>query len=142
MDRNSLCAVMHEPSPLISLPINRSERWTLLGSLIARWHPAADEPAGFTPDELRVTEASRGFPIPTALAEWYESSGKRRSVWSRQDEFLPPDKLYLHNDALIFYVENQGVVRWGIPTADLVADDPPVVVESVDNPALILQVRN
>ena len=124
---------MPEPSPLMSLPVDRSERWTLLDSLIARWHPAAAEPSGFTPGELRLMEASRGFPIPTALAEWYESSGKRRSVWSRQDEFLPADKLYLHNDALIFYVENQGVVRWGIPTADLVADDPPVVVESVDN---------
>ena len=49
-----------------------------------------------------------------------------------QDEFLPPDRLHVQNDALIFYVENQAVVQWGIPMDQLAFDDPSVVVESVD----------
>ncbi len=124
---------MHEPSPLRSLPANRRDRWMLLDSLIACWHNSLDEPAGYTLDELRAAEASMGSAIPSALAEWYRSSGKRRSVWSRQDEFLAPEKLYMENDALIFYVENQSVVKWGIPTDKLAVEDPPVVVESVDH---------
>jgi hypothetical protein len=124
---------MHEPSPLQSLPATRHDRWTLLDSLISRWHRPCDESTGFTLDDIRDAERSLGVAVPTALAEWYCASGLRRSVWSRQDEFRPPDRLYFHNDALIFYVENQGVVKWGIPTSDRAPDDPPVVVESVDD---------
>ena len=68
---------------------------------------------------MQTAERTLGFAIPEALAEWYLASGKRRSVWSRQDDFLPPDQLRMHNDALIFYVENQGVVQWGIPADEL-----------------------
>jgi hypothetical protein len=124
---------MHEPSPLQSLPTMRRDRWTLLGSLLDRWCTRSTEPLGFTLDDVRNAERLLGFPIPTALAEWYCSSGKRRSVWSRQDDFLTPERLHVHNDALIFYVENQGVVQWGIPTEQLASDDPFVAVESVDD---------
>ena len=124
---------MHEPSPLQSLPAMRRDRWTLLDSLIDRWCTSSAEPPGFTLDDVRTAERSLGFSIPSALTEWYCSSGKRRSVWSRQDEFLPPDRLHVQNDALIFYVENQAVVQWGIPMDQLALDDPSVVVESVDD---------
>ena len=122
---------MHEPSPLLSLPSDRRDRWSLLDSLVTRWHKRRDG-AGCSQDELRDSEHSRGFPIPAALTEWYTRFGNRADIWSLQDDFLAPDKLYFENDALIFYVENQGVVRWGIPPHALDADDPPVVVESVD----------
>ncbi len=82
---------------------------------------------------MRTAERSLGFSIPAALTEWYCSSGKRRTVWSRQDEFLPPDRVHVQNNALIFYVENQAVVQWGIPLDQIALDDPPVVVESVDD---------
>ena len=122
---------MHEPSPLLSLPSDRQDRWSLLDSLVTRWHKP-QEIAGYSQDTLRDAERSRGFLIPVALPEWYIKLGNRADVWSRQDEFLRPNKLYVENDALIFYVENQAVVKWGIPTSALDVDDPPVVVESVD----------
>lgn len=59
-------------------------------------------------------------------------NGKARSVWSCQDEFLPPNRMHLQNEALIFYMENQAIVKWGIPIDLISADDPPVVVSSVE----------
>lgn len=124
---------MNKSSPLLSLPTTRHDRWTLLDSLIERWHPPHAGPAGYTLEDVQTAERTLGFAIPAALAEWYFASGKRHPVWSRQDEFLPPEQLRMHNDALIFYVENQGVVQWGIPVDELESDDPSVVVESVDD---------
>ena len=124
---------MNEPSPLLSLPTTRHDRWALLDSLIDRWHLPHVGPAGYTREDVQTAERKLGFAIPEALAEWYFAYGKLRRVWSRQDEFLPPEQLRIHNDALIFYVENQGVVQWGIPSDDLKSDDPSVVVESVDD---------
>lgn len=39
-----------------------------------------------------------------------------------------PHELAVDHDVLIFCIENQGVVRWGIRLEDLAADDPPVIV--------------
>ncbi|MEO1529476.1 MAG: hypothetical protein AAFX06_28980 [Planctomycetota bacterium] len=124
---------MHAPSPLQSLPATRQDRWTVLDQLILRWHPHCDEAAGFTTDDIRNAECAIGVSIPKALVEWQCTSGKRRSIWSCQDEFLSPDRLYVENDGLIFFVENQGVVKWAIPISAIGNEDPPVVVESVDN---------
>lgn len=124
---------MNDPSPLLSLPTTRQNRWTLLDSLIHCWHPPQVGPVGYAREDVQNAERTLDLTIPEALAEWYLASGKRRSVWSRQDEFLPPEQLRMHNDALVFYVENQGVVQWGIPADELNLDDPSVVVESVDD---------
>ena len=124
---------MNAPSPLLSLPATRRDRWVLLGSLIDHWHSPQAGRAGFTSSEVQTASRLLGLPIPSALAEWYCRFGKCRAVWSRQDEFLAPDRLRLHNDALVFYVENQGVVQWGIPADQLKSGDPPVVVQSVDD---------
>ncbi|KAI9133352.1 hypothetical protein [Acaryochloris sp. CCMEE 5410] len=125
---------MHETSPLQSLPSDYDARWTLLDTLIQRWYPHQQKDLpGYSLDELKSAQNIRGFPIPDALSYWYLANGKRYDVWCHQDHFLPPDQLYIHNNALIFYVENQGVVKWGIPEAELNVNDPSVVVESVDD---------
>jgi hypothetical protein len=54
-------------------------------------------------------------------------------VWSVQDHFLAPAKLKRADDVLVFCIENQGVVRWGIPLASVSDDDPPVLVSDPDD---------
>jgi hypothetical protein len=40
-----------------------------------------------------------------------------------------PRRFYIEKRVLVFYVENQSVIRWGIRLSDVRQDDPPVVVE-------------
>lgn len=134
-----------------ALPIERAGRWRLMESLIAEWFrpltaadrlnaeelAQADEPLGrLLETQHGAASAPTRIRLPAALREWYEIAGKAKDVWSRSDTFLLPDQLYLHGDALVFYVENQAVVAWGVPLSQIGSDDPPVVI--IDTGAGIL----
>lgn len=116
------------------LPFARDQRWKLMTEFLARWYSPLSAGDGFSEDELRNAEDAIGCRLPLALREWYSLAGRRTDVWSQQDEFLSPEECQLVNGALVFYVENQSVVRWGIPLQTLAHNDPPVVVESADSP--------
>ncbi|MDY7087878.1 MAG: hypothetical protein SYR96_22575 [Actinomycetota bacterium] len=53
--------------------------------------------------------------------------GRRDDLTRRQDRLLWPDQLAVHDDTLVFRVENQVVAEWGVPLAALAEADPPVV---------------
>ncbi|MCA9187475.1 MAG: SMI1/KNR4 family protein [Pirellulaceae bacterium] len=126
---------MANASPVESLPETRADRWLALQTLISHWYRPLSEGDGVHAVDLDHAEQTLGISLPMAFREWYVQSGNRSDVWCGQDRLLPPNELSLQDDALIFYVENQGVVRWGIPVESLSSEDPPVVVESVDNAA-------
>lgn len=67
-----------------------------------------------------------GRALPAALREWYLGFGARGDVWALQDELVGPDRLDVDDDVLVFAVENQGVVQWGLRVDE--GDDPPVMV--------------
>lgn len=112
-----------------SLPASRDRRWELMKEFLSRWYSPLSPGDGFGEEELEGAELRLGFPLPRALCEWYGLAGCRKDVWSRQDELLPPKRLYIADGVLIFYIENQSVVRWGVPLSERGQDDPPVVVE-------------
>jgi hypothetical protein len=114
------------------LPASRSSRWELMREFFTGWSTPLATADGFSEEELTRAEGLLGFSLPVALREWYALAGRRADVWSRQDEFLPPDKCRIAGDVLVFYIENQSVVRWGIPLSERFDNDPSVVVESVD----------
>lgn len=122
---------MHEPSPLLQLPDGRFARWQLLSDLIAQWYRPLTVRSGYSRAEIETAQEKTGICLPVALTEWYALAGKRGAVWSQQDRFLPPECVFHEHDNLIFYVENQGVVSWGIPIDAAAEEDPPVVVHSV-----------
>jgi hypothetical protein len=62
------------------------------------------------------------------LREWYSLAGKRADIWSRQDEFLAPNQLRIRRNTLVFFVENQGNVEWGLDISQSYLEDPPVMV--------------
>jgi hypothetical protein len=117
-----------------TLPSTRVERWRLLTSLIALWRPELTPADGFSSGCVDEAEDRLKIPIPIALREWYLLAGKRKDIWSGQDEFLSPNQLEV-GEFLIIYVENQAVVQWGIRRGDLGQDDPPVFVsdDEVEN---------
>ncbi len=114
-----------------ALPQSRSERWALLDQFLARWFSPSRH-AGVPPAALDAASRRLAVPLPAALREWYQRQGGRSDVWSLQDRFLPPDRFEIADGLLIFCIENQGVVRWGIAVEDLAASDPPVVVSPRD----------
>ena len=122
-------------SPVETLPETRAERWAALRKLIGQWYRPLNKSDGMPYVELDQAEQSLGVGLPAAFREWYALSGNRSEIWSGQDKLLIPKELSIQDDVLVFYVENQGVVRWGIPVASLSHEDPPVVVESVDERA-------
>lgn len=123
------------PSPFKNLPTNRNERWELLRREIARWHGPGGSSAGYPATALERSGRMLELPIPPALREWYQLVGEREEIWSRQDHLLSPDAIGVDAGHLVFCIENQSVVQWGIPLERLSDSDPPVYCQSVEDPA-------
>lgn len=127
---------MNEPSPLVTIPDDRSERWTLLQDMINQWYPALEAADGVSADDLDAAETRLGVTMPRAFREWYGIAGMRTDIWSQQDRLLHPVHFNLVGNYMSFMVENQHVVEWAICVDDLVSDDPPVYVSSAETPNL------
>jgi hypothetical protein len=110
------------------LPASRSDRWKLLDAFLERWFTAPRGHQGVGASELRLAEQRLGLSLPAAFREWYERYAARENVWSLQDTLRTPHQLNVEHGALVFCVENQSVVQWGIQLEELTREDPPVVV--------------
>jgi hypothetical protein len=99
-----------------------------LASFVAGWYQPLTERDGYEADELDSAERRLGVRMPLALREWYALAGKRPDIWSQQDHLLAPSELQIVDNALVFCVENQAVVRWAIELSELENADPPIVV--------------
>lgn len=97
---------------------------------MARWTRPRTRGDGCRPDETAAAEQRLGFPLPDALTACYRLLG-RRDLTSRQDPLLPPDRLWVEDDVLVFRVENQHCALWGVPVPHLGEADPPVVFQNV-----------
>ncbi|MFF0392665.1 SMI1/KNR4 family protein [Kitasatospora sp. NPDC004615] len=106
---------------------DRAAAWRLIADLAAFWGAPLIPDSGCTDAELDAAEARLGLRLPAALREAYRLIGNRPDLTSNQDTLLPPDKLYLDQDCLVYRVENQSCAYWGIPLAALDQDDPPTV---------------
>lgn len=85
-------------------------------------------PPGDVAGLLEQAEARLGRCLPRVLRDFGLRLGWDGSLATAQETLLPPDCWRLRGGALVFCVENQGVVLWGIAEADLVLEDPPVRV--------------
>lgn len=130
---------MNVPSPLATIPNARSARWMLLRDVAAQWYPPISTDDGVPSADLDSAESRLDVSFPVALREWYTLAGRRTDIWSRQDRFLSPDEFRINGDHVIFLIENQDVVEWGIRADDLGLDDPPVYSSSVDDPKVWLR---
>ncbi|MBB5785522.1 hypothetical protein [Jiangella mangrovi] len=87
------------------------DRWRWLGDVVGTWYegPLTAED-GSTPDDLAMVENEIGRPLPVELAEWFALVGNR--LEDVQDSPGRPGRLYLDDDGICVWVENQGV--WSI----------------------------
>jgi hypothetical protein len=93
-------------------------------SLYHPWQPGD----GWDEATIQAVEARLGLRLPNPLRRFYLAYGRRRDLTQANHPMLDPDELVVRADTLIFCVENQAVVYWGIQCEALEADDPPVVV--------------
>jgi hypothetical protein len=108
-----------------------------LKAFVAAWHPPLGKGDGVPVEELDAAEERLGVALPVALREWYQLAGRRADITATQNILLSPDQLSLEptvpdgeGRVLVFHVENQGVVRWGILLRDFDLPDPPVVLDA------------
>jgi hypothetical protein len=79
--------------------------------------------AGFDDRTLTRAEKAVGVTLPPALRDFYLAVG-RVPLARAHDELLSPDDWFIDGGRLVFMVENQAVVYWGISTAARSGDPP------------------
>jgi hypothetical protein len=101
---------------------------THLEGVVERLFGPVPRPAGDTVRDLKKAEGRLGRSLPRFLRDFGLRFGWDGPLATAQETLLSPDSWRLRDGALVFCAENQGVVLWGIPEADLALDDPPVQV--------------
>lgn len=112
----------------------KTDHFALAKTLISGWWSPVEETDGYSTAELVGVEDRLGIRLPESMREWYQYAGRRVDFIGNVDHLLPIHELTIADSILLFCVENQAVVRWGISTEDLDSEDPRVLVELVDYP--------
>jgi hypothetical protein len=81
---------------------------------------------GFWEEELAFAEVRLGLKLPSALRTLYLRTGRSAPLHQVHNQLRPPERIAVESEHLVFYEENQSVVVWGIPRAQLERADPPV----------------
>jgi hypothetical protein len=63
---------------------------------------------------IAANEKRLGVRLPEALRTYYEVAGNMRRLNEAYNRLLPPERWRIDRNMLVFLVENQGVVRWGV----------------------------
>ncbi|MEE1783887.1 SMI1/KNR4 family protein [Streptomyces sp. SP17BM10] len=105
----------------------REGAWAFVRGFAAYWGEPLGPGDGFADAELDAAQRRLGLRLPAALREAYRLFGRRADLTSSHNTLLTPDELYVLDGALVYQAENQGCAHWGIPLAELAADDPATV---------------
>ncbi|WP_437339601.1 SMI1/KNR4 family protein [Sorangium sp. So ce394] len=76
--------------------------------------------------DIGAAEQRLGIVLPEALRDYYATAGRHRGMMDAGFHMLPPDKLRLAGDCLVFCEENQYLAEWGIQPADGASPNPRV----------------
>ena len=82
---------------------------------------------GCTAGEVAAAEERLGLRLPASLTALYRLIGRRRDLTSRQNRLISLNSLLVEDGTLIYRVEAEGIVTWGVRVCDLELADPPVV---------------
>lgn len=108
------------------MELDWSEQSPHIRTLFRPWQPGD----GYNEADVQEAEARLGVRLPTKLRNFYLAWGKRKDMAEMVDPLLPLDYLEIRGDALLFWVENQPGIYWGISCEAFEEGDPPVVSDS------------
>ena len=99
-----------------------SQNASHIQSLFRSWNDGD----GWDESSVNAAEALLQVTFPSILRNFYLSWGKRSDYASSCENLLNPKQCFIHFGHLIYCIENQAVLLWGIPLDTLNQDDPPV----------------
>lgn len=79
---------------------------------------------GLPPSRLAACEQRLGRPLPASLRALYLTLGEVAELLTVHHQLLPLAQLAVDGEHLLFMEENESVVSWGIPLAQLHEPDP------------------
>ncbi len=101
---------------------------------IREFYDIWDNSFGISNNEILENESRLSTKLPKLLKEYYLQLGNHKELNQTQDKLILPNNLYFGtDDKLIFYIENQSNVIWGINRKDLILDNPPVFISFEDS---------
>ncbi|UNK19367.1 SMI1/KNR4 family protein [Paenibacillus sp. N3/727] len=103
--------------------------------------------------DIQAKEQSLGFPLPTALRNYYKTLGRSPYITQRcnnqyeplplQEVFIPDNTFFTADKAfLVFYQVEESVIYCGIRIQDLKEQDPPVYLCAWNSPDWQLENRS
>jgi hypothetical protein len=104
-----------------------TELWKQAREIGERWGLVTPEQA-LAENEIEAAETRLGFRLPTILREWYLWSGNREHFPGSEDWLLPPSRLQVLFDHLIFGCERDGTHVFGFALAECEEPDPVLTV--------------
>lgn len=81
---------------------------------------------GFTQSEIKQAERRLAVSLSQNLIDFYKILGKNEQINQIYNRLLSPDAIFIEDNHLIFYEENQNVCFWAIKLDDLSNDNPPI----------------
>jgi hypothetical protein len=88
-----------------------------------------EDSVGFTENEISKAENRLGIKFPKILKRYYSELGKHQKLNHTQNDLINLENLKIDEfGILIIYMENQGVVIWGIDTKEEIIDNPKVLM--------------
>jgi hypothetical protein len=91
------------------------------------WQTPLRDGDGCTAEQVAIVEKRLGFRLPSSVTTFYRLLGWRIDLTRNQDTLIFLQSLRVVDGALVYRIENQACVSWGIRVADLGLEDPPVV---------------
>jgi hypothetical protein len=90
---------------------------------------------GIPKKELFTAEKQLGLRLPAVLREYYQVAGRADDFNCAHDRLLRPEAWTMESHKMVFMVENQAVLFYGIPADPKpLRDDPPVFMGYNDEP--------
>jgi len=81
---------------------------------------------GETKANVVATEKQNGFRLPKVLRDYYQLTGRLDSLNQAHNQLVPLDRLEVIGGALVFFVESEAGILWGILLENIKMTDPPV----------------
>lgn len=94
---------------------------------LREWLTPLRDGDGCTAEQVAIVEDWLGLRLPASMVTFYRLLGRRIDLTRNQDTLIFLQSLRVVDGSLVYRIENQACVSWGVRVADLELADPPVV---------------
>lgn len=117
----------HDIAHVLAGVRNAESAFAFIELFAREWQTPLRDGDGCTAEEVAVVEKRLGFRLPSSMVTFYRLLGWRTDLTRNQDDLIFLQSLQVVDGALVYRIESQACVSWGVRVPDLELDDPPVV---------------